>query len=200
MEFYYYSHGQRNGPIDTAKLKELVQQRIIVPDVPVECEGKIYPARKVKGLEFPQDPPELPPVMPEPEPKDEPKDADQPAPETKPIQSQTVMQPIIQPIIQPVQIPSPKRSSRSILQPRYIRDLEHASKTLRHLAWLFVICGMICFIGGIIFGFVASEKELGEETVWTTEALLVGSGLNSIIFGMFTFYFAALGNYFVHKD
>jgi len=212
MEFYYYSHGQRIGPIDTAKLKELVQQRVIVPDVPVECDGKIYPARKVKGLEFPQDPPELPPVMPEPEPKDEPKDADQPAPGPESAAAGSggeriiyVQQPSSQnpssansrPAPYPVRI---VREPRSYVQRRRSERLERASHGIAAIGWLFVVIGAITEALGfvLVIASALADKPVGDNIFRAFPDFLVGAGLifggvHPFIIAEIMFYFAALG-------
>lgn len=61
MEFYYLHGNEKRGPINTAQLRALVLQGVIVPETTVLTGGRTLPARKIKGLEFPA---AVPPVAP----------------------------------------------------------------------------------------------------------------------------------------
>ncbi|MGL4943774.1 MAG: hypothetical protein ACRC46_11355 [Thermoguttaceae bacterium] len=58
--FYTDANGQKQGPVNNAQLVALVKQGIIAQETIVENEqGKSAPARKVKGLVFPETPTNL---------------------------------------------------------------------------------------------------------------------------------------------
>ncbi len=188
MEFFYYKNGQRIGPIDTATLKELALNGTIAPDVPIECDGKIYPARKVKGLEFPKDPAELPPVQ----------AADQTdnTPEPEPAEaaggneaSERV-----------VYVLQPKGKSYSHRQ-RAV-DLDDASRNLRTFGTIWLVFSSICAIGGIcaiVAAFIISDPKYSPT--------LFGVGLGALavggesMFQAYVIYFVcAIGRFLAAKD
>ena len=203
MEFYYYSHGQRIGPIDTAKLKELAQQEVIVLDTPVENDGKIYPARKVKGL-FPEET-TLPPVH------DDPPPIPQPEPEPQPSNSSggervvIIQQPAPQTSTEHGRAPSPYpvrvvREPRSYAQRQRAERLERTSHSLAAWGWLFLILGFLAEaigVGFFIYEFI-TENAVSEETIGALSGGVLGlffcaGGIHPFIFAEIMFFLSALG-------
>ncbi len=182
MEFYYYSHGQRIGPIDTTALKELAQNGTIVPDVPVENDGKIYPARKVKGL-FTEEM-QLPPIH------EYPASATETETESE---LGTAPRRALSPY--PVRI---VREPRSYTQRKRTEALERASTGTAIIAWFSVICGSIAIAVGIVIFFAGIILGGGPGAASAGLASLIisiGAGIGAFIFAEILFFFAALGKF-----
>ena len=204
MEFYYYKNGRRNGPIDTAALKELAQNGTIAPDVPVEYDGKIYPARKVKGLEFQKETPELPPVQTAEPAAEETGSPAEPA-GANGERIIFIQQPAPQQPQAPNRAPAPYpvrvvREPRSYVQRQRAERLERTSHSLAAWGWLFLILGLLAEIIGVgffIYEFV-TESPVNEEAFDNLLGISVGiflcaGGIHPLLFAEIMFFFSALG-------
>ena len=207
MEFYYYKNGRRNGPIDTAALKELAQNGTIAPDVPVEYDGKIYPARKVKGLEFQKETPDLPPVQTAEPAAEETGSPAEPA-GANGERIIFIQQPAPQQAQAPNRAPAPYpvrvvREPRSYVQRQRAERLERASNRICFIGWVYLIGGILAIFAGLSLIFIAVSINADPEAclaIAAVGAFLIFTGIIGMIPTQFIFFVAAFGHFIAGED
>lgn len=142
MEIYYYKDQERLGPVNPAQLRALVSAGVVLPGTLVESGGKVIPAAKVKGLEFPAAP-SAPFVTPSPAAAEKPK-------------TETVFTPyggVEVDVPLPAMPPAGSSSAADSARRESIAGLEKACVQVTQIGWLFALLAGLG-AAGALFAFV----------------------------------------------